>query len=70
MIRVVWLNSAIHDLKDVYDYVVELNPRAATELVEVIQRTGEHLAEQPRIGRKAKIPNTRRLVVPRTPFIL
>lgn len=43
---------------------------AAQRVVERIQVAVEHLASQPSLGRQGRVPGTRELVVPGTPFII
>ena len=68
--RLIWTNTAIHDLESVRDDIVEHNPQAAREVGQVILAAVAKLAEFPAIGRMGRVPNTRELVVPGLPFIL
>lgn len=43
---------------------------AARRVVERIQEAVEHLASQPSLGRQGRVPGTRELIVPGTPFII
>jgi len=70
MRQIVWLSTALFDLEEVYIYVNECDPYAAFSMVIYIQEVSEQLSEQPYLGRTAKTPNTRRLVVPGTQYII
>jgi len=68
--EVVWYKRAIEDLKSAKDYITQDNPQAAQEVVQRIKNKISVLREQPAIGRLGRIPNTKELVIDRTPFIL
>ncbi len=66
--KVIWFKSAILDLISVRDYITQDNPQAA--VVQRIKDKVSLLSEQPGIGRPGRVPNTKELLVDRTPFIL
>ncbi len=68
--KVVWFKSAILDLISVRDYIIQDNSQAAQQVVQRIKDKVSLLSEQPGIGRLGRVPNTRELLVDRTPFIL
>ena len=70
MMRVVWFKRAIWDLKSAKDYIIQSDPQAAQQIVQRIKDKVSLLSEQPGIGRPGRVPNTKELVVDRTPFIL
>ena len=70
MMRVIWFKRAIWDLKSAKDYITQDDPQAAQQIVQRIKDKVSLLSEQPGIGRPGRVPNTKELVVDRTPFIL
>ena len=68
--EVIWFKSAILDLISVRDYITQDNPQAAHQVVQRIKDKVSLLSEQPSIGRPGRVPNTKELLVDRTPFIL
>ncbi len=68
--KVIWFKRAILDLIAAKDYIIQDNPRAAQQTVQRIKDKVSLLSEQPGIGRPGRVPNTKELVVDRTPFIL
>lgn len=70
MMQVIWFKRAIEDLKSAKDYIAQENPMAAQKIVQRIRNKVFLLSEQPGIGRLGRVPNTRELIVDKTPFIL
>ncbi len=68
--KVIWFKSAVLDLKSVRDYITQDNPQAAQQVVQRIKDKVSLLREQPGMGRPGRVPNTKELLVDRTPFIL
>ena len=52
MAKIIWTSEANHWLKDIFDYIAEDNPDAATKVVEGIFTKAQLLEEQPEIGYK------------------
>jgi addiction module RelE/StbE family toxin len=69
-LRVKWISRALRDLDEVEAYIARDNPAAAAETVLGIARAVSLLQEQPGLGRAGRVPGTRELVVPNTPFIV
>jgi len=69
-LRVKWIRQALLDLEEVEAYIARDNPTAAAGTVLGIARAVSLLQEQPGIGRAGRVPGTRELVVPNTPFIV
>lgn len=68
--QVRWLRLALLDLDEVEAYIVRDKPTAAAEQVLKIIRTVSLLEEQQGLGRAGRVPGTRELVVPGTPYIV
>ena len=69
--NIVWSPEAIEDLVALRTYIVEDNPAAARRVVlHLIQNVAQLIPDNPQIGRAGRVPGTRELVVPRTPYIV
>lgn len=67
---ILWMPLAEDDLDCVYDYVGEDSEDAARRLIKRIFSAVEMLARHPLSGRKGRVPDTRELVIPQTPYIV
>ena len=68
--RVKWIRRALLDLEEVEAFIARDNPAAAAETVLCIARAVSLLQEQPGIGRAGRVPGTRELVIPDSPYIV
>ena len=68
--RVKWLRAALDNLDAEAEYISRDNAAAAARVVTAIQKSIARLAEHPAIGRPGRVPGTRELVVPDTPYIV
>ena len=68
--RVRWLRGAMQTRREQLAYIAADNPRAAAEQEKRIRQHVANLAEHPSIGRGGRVPGTRELIVPRTPFVV
>jgi len=69
--NIVWSPEAIEDLAALRTYIAEDNPAAARRVVlQIIQTIEQLLSDNPQIGRAGRVPGTRELVIPRTPYIV
>lgn len=68
--RVRWLDRALRDLNEAEAYIAKDDPQAAAGVVVRIVRAASHLKDQPGIGRSGRVPGTKELIVPKTPFIV
>lgn len=67
----VWAPEAIDDLVSIRTYISEDDPAAAQRIVMHIVRNIEVLlSKNPEMGRPGRVPGTRELVIPSTPFIV
>ena len=67
--RVSWPVRADRDLEQVFDYVLEQNPGAARRVQHAIHDQVDRLGEFPGLGRPGRVPNTRELMIARSPYI-
>ena len=67
--RIRWLKKAAMDLEDLYEYIASDNPNAAGKEVEKVVEYVELLKDNPAMGRAGRVPHTRELVIPGTPYI-
>ena len=58
------------DIADVYAYIAERNPKAATAVVRRIRATANLLARYPGVGRATDIPRVRVLPAPPFPYLI
>ena len=68
--EVIWFKSAIQDLVLAKEYIAKDDTNAAISTVRRIRDKVNLLSDQPSIGRLGRIPNTRELVIDKTPYIL
>lgn len=68
--NIVWSPTAIEDLKHLRAYIEHHNPRAAAKVASAILRRVESLNDFPGQGRPGRLPHTRELIIPDTPFLV
>ncbi len=68
--RLRWTQAALADLTAIRDYIAEESPEGASVVARRILDSLEQLEQLPRIGRPGRVPNTRELVVGRTPYLV
>ncbi len=69
--NIVWSPEAIQDLILLRAYIAEDSPAAAQRIALRIVHEVEHLLpDNPHMGRPGRVPGTRELVVPTTPYIV
>ena len=67
--RVVWTRTALHGIARAYDYLLQLNPRAAMQMAEALRAAGDSLKRFPHRGRL--VPGTgMRELVSVSPYII
>jgi toxin ParE1/3/4 len=67
----IWSPEAIDDLASLRAYIAEDNPAAAQRVVLHILHNAEALlSEHPAMGRPGRVPGTRELMIPDTPFVV
>lgn len=70
MMVIEWLDDAVEDLEALYLYISDENPMAANHAAKRILDAVELLIEHPSLGRPGRVPNTRELVISKTPYII
>jgi toxin ParE1/3/4 len=68
-VKVSWTPSARNDLVAIFEHIQRDDPRAASGLVDRLDRAVSRLSEHPGLGRPGRVANTRELVIPRTPYV-
>jgi len=70
MARIRWTPLAERHLQAARDYVALDKPEAADHMIDLIRDAVEILQTHPMAGRVGRVPGTRELVVPGTPYIV
>ncbi|PHK92887.1 type II toxin-antitoxin system mRNA interferase toxin, RelE/StbE family [Pseudoroseomonas rhizosphaerae] len=65
-----YTRQALADLDAARDYIALDNPRAAAALAARLREAIDGLRQFPERGRAGRVPGTRELVVPSTPFVV
>ncbi len=67
----IWSPEAVADLLALRVYIEQDNPAAAQRVaLHIIRNVETLLTENPGMGRPGRVPETRELVIPRTPYIV
>jgi plasmid stabilization system protein ParE len=67
----IWSPESIHDLISLRAHIAEHDSAAAKRVALHILYCVEHLlAENPKLGRPGRVPGTRELIIPDTPYIV
>jgi toxin ParE1/3/4 len=67
----IWSPEAIADLTALRNYIAQDNPAAAQRFaLHIIRNIETLLPVSPEMGRPGRVPGTRELVIPRTPYIV
>jgi toxin ParE1/3/4 len=70
-VNIVWSLEATEDLTALRSYIAEDNPAAARRIaLRIVEVVEQLLPDNPHMGRPGRVPGTRELVVPRTPYIV
>jgi toxin ParE1/3/4 len=69
--NIVWSPEAIQDLVSLRAYIAQESPAGAKRTVlRVVGIVENLLPDNPHIGRPGRVPGTRELVIPQTPYIV
>jgi toxin ParE1/3/4 len=67
----IWSPEAIDDLAALRAFIAEDDPKAAQRVaLRIIESVEKLLSGNPAMGRLGRVPGTRELVIPKTPFIV
>jgi toxin ParE1/3/4 len=67
----IWSPEAIDDLASLRAFIAEDNPAAAQHVVlHILHNVDALLSKHPEMGHPGRVPGTRELVIPKTPFIV
>ena len=69
-VQVKWLNRALRNLQEEANYIAQDDPQAAARIVARIEDAVALLIDHPSLGRAGRVPGTRELVVPDTPYLV
>jgi toxin ParE1/3/4 len=65
-----WSRLALEDIRSLRSYLNERNSNAGTRIARTITSTADRLLSQNMmLGRTGRVPGTRELVIPETPYI-
>jgi len=67
--RLVWAPFALADRDEIFTFIEAHSPRAAAFIDKRIASAARRLLRFPQSGRPGRVPGTRELVVPRSPYI-
>ncbi len=63
--NIIWLPEARQDIERLFEFLIDVNPRAAERAIRVIQSGAGSLSEQPEMGRPMRDdPKRRELYLP------
>jgi toxin ParE1/3/4 len=68
--KIIWTQLALFDLGEAREHIMATSPSAAIQTIDRIEKSLEALESFPQMGRLGRVPGTRELVIPETPFIL
>ena len=60
--KVIWTPEAEQDRSDIWNYIADDNPHAATLLDRLFSDATARIAEHPQLGKQGKISGTRELI--------
>lgn len=68
--EIIWLRRAVNDLTALRHYIGKDNSDAAYRISVRLLEAVARLARHPAMGRPGRVPGTRELVIPGTPYIV
>ena len=68
--KIVWSPTARNDLAHIHNYIFEENSDSAVKVARALVAATRRLEEFPESGRPGRIPTTRELVIPGTPYVI
>ena len=68
---IIWSDEALDDLSSLRSYISKDSPKAAQRMaLTIISAVENLLADNSELGRAGRVPGTRELVIPRTPYVI
>lgn len=68
--QIIWLKTALNNLDEIAEYIVQENLLAASQIVTTIELQVNLLATQPALGRPGRVLGTRELVISNTHYLV
>jgi toxin ParE1/3/4 len=69
--NIIWSPEAIQDLISLRAYIAEESPTSARRVaLRILHDVEDLLPENPHMGRPGRVPGTRELVIPQTPYMV
>jgi len=69
--NIIWSPEAIQDLIALRAYIAADDPAAARRVVlRIVHDVEQLLPDNPQMGRPGRVPGTRELVIPKTPYLV
>ncbi len=68
--KIEWARQAVDDLGTIRTYIAESDPCSAAKIAGQILTSVTMLSETPHRGRPGRVPGTRELILPGTPYIV
>jgi toxin ParE1/3/4 len=69
--NIIWSPEAIEDLISLRAYIADESPAGARRIVlRILHDIERLLPDNPHMGRPGRVPGTRELVIPQTPYIV
>jgi toxin ParE1/3/4 len=69
--NILWSPEAVEDLNSLRAYIAQDDPSAARRVaLDIMHSIEQLLPDTPQTGRPGRVPGTRELVIPKTPFIV
>jgi toxin ParE1/3/4 len=70
-VRLVWSPQAVEDLAALRAYIERDDPAAARKTaLRIIEAVDTLIPANPKVGRPGRVPGTRELVIPKTPYVV
>jgi toxin ParE1/3/4 len=69
-VRVRWTRPAVQQLIAIGEYIADRNPAAARKIERRLRAAVEALVRFPLMGHEGRVPGTRELNVPGTPYVI
>jgi addiction module RelE/StbE family toxin len=69
-VKLRWTLPAVEQLREIFDYIADDDPRAALRTVERIRLSIRQTCRMPYAGRRGRVAGTREAIVPGTSYIV